>query len=365
MPSDHARAIGGKCRLKIDFGRNSLIQCEKVDRVSQSLKIGNDTIITAKEVRIEDNVVIGNNTIITADKLKIGQGSRIEDHCKIILSGEKSKFSIGDNCLIGNDSKIVVPVFETGDYVTLHNHFLANGSKPCMLGHNVWIGQNCILNSNDILTIGNNVGIGAYSGVFTHGFWGEAIEGCLLSKVAPVTIEDDVWIVGAYNVISPGVKVGKSAVVLTGSVVTRDVLPFTCVAGVPARDITAKVTPYKIISLDEKYQMMREFMLEFIESIADKSVRSLSNGWHITENHEEYEILFCELVDDDTFTDDSHRVVFTKKNDLILRSHNYISIFDLSTKTYTKKRTEIESRIIRFLLPYKARFLPNKANKDS
>lgn len=52
----------------------------------------------------------------------------------------------------------------------------------------------------------------------------------------PVTLEAGSWI-GAGSVILPGVTVGKNAVVGAGSIVTRDVPPFTLVAGNPARVI--------------------------------------------------------------------------------------------------------------------------------
>jgi acetyltransferase-like isoleucine patch superfamily enzyme len=49
-----------------------------------------------------------------------------------------------------------------------------------------------------------------------------------------VVIGADAWI-GGSAVILPGVTVGEGAVVAAGSVVTRDVEPFTIVAGIPAR----------------------------------------------------------------------------------------------------------------------------------
>lgn len=48
-----------------------------------------------------------------------------------------------------------------------------------------------------------------------------------------VIIYNDVWI-GANSIILPGVTIGEGAVVAAGSVVTKDVPPFTIVAGVPA-----------------------------------------------------------------------------------------------------------------------------------
>lgn len=51
-----------------------------------------------------------------------------------------------------------------------------------------------------------------------------------------VTINDDVWI-GANTVILPGVTIGTHSVVAAGAVVSKDVPPYTIVAGVPAKVI--------------------------------------------------------------------------------------------------------------------------------
>lgn len=49
-----------------------------------------------------------------------------------------------------------------------------------------------------------------------------------------ITIEDEVWI-GANAVITAGVTVGKHSVVAGGSVVTKDVPPYSIVGGNPAK----------------------------------------------------------------------------------------------------------------------------------
>lgn len=52
----------------------------------------------------------------------------------------------------------------------------------------------------------------------------------------PVTIANDAW-VGANACVLRGVSIGEGAVVAAGSVVTKDVPPYTIVAGNPARVI--------------------------------------------------------------------------------------------------------------------------------
>ncbi|MEP9376659.1 DapH/DapD/GlmU-related protein [Aquabacter sp. CN5-332] len=51
-----------------------------------------------------------------------------------------------------------------------------------------------------------------------------------------VTIGHDVWI-GHGAIILPGRTIGTGAVIAAGAVVTKDVAPYTIVAGVPAREV--------------------------------------------------------------------------------------------------------------------------------
>lgn len=55
-------------------------------------------------------------------------------------------------------------------------------------------------------------------------------------------IGHDTWI-GHGAVIRPEVTIGHGAVVAAGAVVTRDVAPYTIVAGVPAKPLRARFTP--------------------------------------------------------------------------------------------------------------------------
>ncbi|MBR5176961.1 MAG: acyltransferase [Bacteroidales bacterium] len=59
-------------------------------------------------------------------------------------------------------------------------------------------------------------------------------EGCSESHVAPVIVHKHAWI--AINVtILPGVEIGEGAIVSAGSVVSKDIPPFTVANGNPAK----------------------------------------------------------------------------------------------------------------------------------
>jgi tetrahydrodipicolinate N-acetyltransferase len=113
----------------------------------------------------------------------------------------------------------------------------------------VEIGDNCVIMMGAVLNIGAvigkktmidmNVVVGgrAVVGDNCHIGAGTVLAGVIEPPSAdPVIIEDDV-LIGANAVVLEGIKVGKGAVVAAGSIVVRDVEPFTVVAGVPAKVI--------------------------------------------------------------------------------------------------------------------------------
>jgi maltose O-acetyltransferase len=53
-------------------------------------------------------------------------------------------------------------------------------------------------------------------------------------EISTVIIEDNAWI-GYRAIILPGVTIGEGAIVGAGAVVTKDVLPYSIVGGVPAK----------------------------------------------------------------------------------------------------------------------------------
>ncbi|MCR5356569.1 MAG: CatB-related O-acetyltransferase [Lachnospiraceae bacterium] len=56
-----------------------------------------------------------------------------------------------------------------------------------------------------------------------------------------ITVDDDAWI-GYGSIIMSGVHIGQGAVVAAGSVVTKDIPPYTVAGGVPAKEIKKRFT---------------------------------------------------------------------------------------------------------------------------
>lgn len=116
---------------------------------------------------------------------------------------------------------------------------LASGPpKPHKLaiGRGTYINRNTILDAHDELIIGRDclIGPGCLITDANHGTQRHMTMRSQPMAAASVRIEDDVWI-GAGCVILPGVAIGEGAVIGAGSVVTREVLAYTKVAGAPAR----------------------------------------------------------------------------------------------------------------------------------
>ena len=113
--------------------------------------------------------------------------------------------------------------------------FVEKGGK-LVIGRNSRINGAHISSSNSV-TIGENVRIGPYVIIMDDDYHDIsdhfAAEG---GKKSPIVIEDNVWIAMDAKILK-GVRIGTGSVVAAGAVVTKDVPPFTVVAGVPAKVI--------------------------------------------------------------------------------------------------------------------------------
>lgn len=182
----------------------------------------------------------------------------------------------GDSCLVGDSCRVeesklgffswlypngIVYSSEIGDY--------SYAQKNCSIWHSI-IGKYCSLSWN--VSIGG--GEHDFRKVTTHsilyakmyGF----VEGELYDRFSkPCIIGNDVW-VGAGAQILRGVKIGDGAVIAAGAVVTKNVKPYSIVAGVPAKKIGQRCSD----ELIEKMLMIKWW--DFPDAIIKENVALLN-----------------------------------------------------------------------------------------
>ena len=125
---------------------------------------------------------------------------------------------------IGTDTSIHMGCFITGSHIEI--------------GNNTVINRQTYLDGRVSLKIGNNVNITHQSLIQTLTHDPQSADFICLAK--PVIIEDNVWI-GARAIIIPGVTLGEGSVIGAGSVVTKDIPPYTIAVGNPATVIKDRI----------------------------------------------------------------------------------------------------------------------------
>lgn len=147
----------------------------------------------------------------------------------------------GKGALIRSRSRIdVFPWnrFEIGALTTIEDFTtVSNGSGHVLLGDRVRVGIGSVVLGP--VTMGHGSGLGQHVFVagFSHGYAdGEMNSSKQALVIKPTVIEDEAHI-GANSVIVPGVRIGKRSQIGAGSVVTRDIPPFSIAVGNPAKVI--------------------------------------------------------------------------------------------------------------------------------
>ncbi len=103
------------------------------------------------------------------------------------------------------------------------------------IGNGSIIGDSCILDARNGISIGNNVNISSEVRIWTEQHdYQDPMFNCNSTPDFQVTIKDYAWI-GSNVIILPKVTIGKGAVIAAGSVVTKSVPDYTLVAGIPAK----------------------------------------------------------------------------------------------------------------------------------
>ena len=110
-------------------------------------------------------------------------------------------------------------------------------------GKNIRINRGVLLDGRGSkIIIGNSVDIAVDAIIWTLGHDPQSMYHSTFSK--EVIIEDHVWI-GARAIIMPGIKIGRGAIIASGSVVTKDVPEMAIFGGNPAKFIKKRENTLK------------------------------------------------------------------------------------------------------------------------
>lgn len=162
-----------------------------------------------------------------------GAGCSVGVGANIIIP-EGSTLSIGDDCYIGRYVELGSGgTIRIGSHTSLQDRCIFLGDvtlgRYCVVAPNVYISSGrhyfdrqptALIKDQDRLVLKNMLSISAHS--------------------KTVTVEDDCWL-GINVVVMAGVRIGKGAVVGANSVVTKDVAPYTVVAGMPAKELKKRL----------------------------------------------------------------------------------------------------------------------------
>ena len=134
---------------------------------------------------------------------------------------------------------------EIGDNVSIHSYLhrvqlSAGKGAELSIGADTFINNGVVLSARERVSIGARCQIAPYVIAMDCDFHG--VEDRSESPTAPIIVEDDVWLATRCTLLK-GVRIGRGSVVAAGAVVTKDVPPYTLVAGIPARPIRSLHPP--------------------------------------------------------------------------------------------------------------------------
>jgi len=240
--------VGPACRIGIsdgdDFRTPPGVRI-KVRRLilGAGVQIGRGVRIEGGEIRLDDGVrVRRHSTINVLEALHIGAGGTVGESCEI--SGRR--VTLGQELWMLPGAKIgggsafeATSLLEAGHFLHLGVQALVNTARP--------------------VRIGNEVGLGTRTSIYTHGAYPSRLMGFPVAFDG-VEIGDHSWVPGA--IINPGVRIGRDCVVGVNSLVTADIPDGALAAGSPAKVIKENAYP-RPLSPEGRHRFFADFLASY------------------------------------------------------------------------------------------------------
>lgn len=153
------------------------------------------------------------------------------------------RITIGASNLFHKNSNVIIDGYLNHQHITIGNEniissfaILKSHGGYIHIGNNTFIGERVQMQGCGGVEIGNNCMIAANTFISSsnHDFHNPLTDDYLRKEIpAKTKIDDFVWI-GANCVIVAGVTIGHHVIVGAGTIVTKDIEPYSMVVGNPA-----------------------------------------------------------------------------------------------------------------------------------
>jgi acetyltransferase-like isoleucine patch superfamily enzyme len=172
--------------------------------------------------KLEENVTISPSSLLNVS------GLRLKDNCFV---------NIGAQCQISGSL-----IFDKENAsITIGDRVFMNGTL--IAAHNIELGDDILIAWGITVVDHDSHSISFSKRAYDVLSWQKGEKNWSHVKIEPVKICSKVWI-GFNSIILKGVTIGEGAVIAAGSVVTKDVPPWTIVAGNPAR-VVREIPPHE------------------------------------------------------------------------------------------------------------------------
>ena len=299
--------------------RNTAGVMIKVDRLvfEDGVTIGRGVLIKGGTVHLAENAKINNNnTINVKDKLAVGKCGTINEHCEI--SGRD---------IVTGQELWMLPYAKIGGGSAFETH------SKLRIGHYCHIGMYCLINTARPVYIGDEVGLGTRTMLYTHGAYSSALKGFPVT-FGEIHIGSHTWIPGA--IVTPGVNIGENCVIGVNSLVNRDIPDGSFAAGSPAKIIKQNAFGREIPP-EERADFFHNFMKTLAEIFSDEHEVEYSAGSEIIEVRvDKVTVLFKERLNEEDLEEGHNRMILlVYVNDILkddMDNLGKVTIFDLKKK---------------------------------